>query len=85
MKHRDCPKASRYREPPGAEASAVPKLGNDEPRGWPAPFDNIVENDYDFAASRHKPHVAERALDEDPAELIRDVLAIERETGAGLE
>ena len=78
-------KASRYREPPGVEANAVLKSGSDEPRCWWVPFDTIVENDYNLAASRYKPHVAEKAPDEDPAELIRDVLTIEHEIAAGLE
>ena len=78
-------KASRYREPPGVEANAVLKPGSDEPRCWWVPFDTIVENDYNLAASRYKPHVAEKAPDEDPAELIRDVLTIEHEIAAGLE
>ena len=78
-------KASRYREPPGAEAGTVLEPGSDEPRCWWTPFDTIVENDYNLAASRYKPHVAEKAPDEDPAELICDVLAIEREIAAGLE
>ena len=78
-------KASRYREPPGVEANAVLKPGSDEPCCWWAPFDDIAENDYNLAASRYKPHVAEKAPDEDPAELVRDVLAIEREIAVGLE
>ena len=41
--------------------------------------------DYNLAASRYKPHVAEDVSDEDPAELIREVLAIERKITAGLE
>ena len=78
-------KASRYREPPGVEANAVLKPGSDEPRCWWAPFDDVAESDYNLAASRYKPHVAEKAPDEDPAELIRDVLTIEHEIAAGLE
>ena len=59
--------------------------GSEEPRCWWAPFDLIAGNDYNLAASRYKPHVAEEVPDEDPAELIREVLAIEREIAAGLE
>ena len=42
-------------------------------------------SDYNLTASRYKPRVAEPVSDEDPAELIREVLAIEREITAGLE
>ena len=40
---------------------------------------------YNLTASRYKPRVAEAVPDEDPAELIREVFAIEREITAGLE
>ena len=78
-------KASGYREPPGVEAGAVLDAGSDEPRCWWAPFDAVADNDYNLTASRYKPRVAEAVPDEDPAELIREVLAIEREITAGLE
>ena len=44
-----------------------------------------IRNGYHFAASRCKPHVAEELPEEDPAELIREVFAIARETTSGLE
>ena len=78
-------KASGYRKPPGVEAGVVLDAGSDEPRCWWAPFDEVAENDYNLTASRYKPRVAEAVPDEDPAELIREVLAIEREIAAGLE
>ena len=78
-------KASGHGRPPGVEAGAALDSGSDEPRCWWAPFDLIAGNDYNLAASRYKPHVVEEAPDEDPAELIREVLAIEREIAAGLE
>ena len=78
-------KASGYRKPPGVEAGAVLDAGSDEPRCWWAPFDAVAENDYNLTASRYKPRVAEAVPDEDPAELIREVLAIEHEITAGLE
>ena len=59
--------------------------GSDEPRCWWAPFDVIADNDYNLTASRYKPRVAEAVPEEDPAELIRELLAIEREIAAGLE
>ena len=55
------------------------------PAAGGAPFDAIADNDYNLTASRYKPRVAETVPDEDPAELIREVLAIEREITAGLE
>jgi hypothetical protein len=38
-----------------------------------------------YGADRHKPQIAERPPDEDPAELIRETLTIEREITEGLE
>jgi type I restriction enzyme M protein len=63
----------------------VLKPGTEQPRCWWAPFETIAENEFNLAASRCKPRVAEEVPDEDPAELIREVLAIEKEITAGLE
>ena len=49
------------------------------------PFDTITENDWNLAASRYKPRVAEAVPDEDPAQLIREVLTIEKEITQGLQ
>jgi len=38
-----------------------------------------------LAAGRYKPQIAEKAPDDDPAELIRETLAIEHEIAGGLE
>jgi type I restriction enzyme M protein len=59
--------------------------GSEEPRCWWASVKAIAENDYNLAAGRYKPQIAEKAPDEDPAELIRETLAIEREITEGLE
>ncbi len=64
---------------------AVLEPGSAAPRCWWAPFETIAENDFNLAASRYKPRVGERTPDEDPAALIREVLAIEGEITKGLE
>jgi type I restriction enzyme M protein len=76
---------SKVQKPPGAAAGAVLEAGSEEPRSWWASFDMVAENDFNLAASRYKPRVAEKAPDEDPARLIREVLAIEKEIAEGLE
>jgi hypothetical protein len=48
------------------------------PPGWTI-IKSIAENDYNLAAGRYKPMVAEAAPDDDPAELIQDVLDIEKD------
>ncbi len=78
-------KAARFEKPPGVEAGAVLPPGTEEPRCWWARFETIAENDFNLAASRYKPRVGEAVPEEDPAKLIREVLAIEREIQDGLE
>ena len=78
-----------YREtrtqPPGAKAGALLDPGSEAPGCWWAPFETIVDNDFNLAASRYRPRVAEPVPEGDPAELIREVLAIEKEKTASLE
>jgi type I restriction enzyme M protein len=76
---------SGFMEPPGAEAGTLLEPGSEEPRCWWATLETIAQNDYNLAAGRYKPQVAEQAPTEDPAALIREVLSIEREITAGLE
>jgi type I restriction enzyme M protein len=78
-------KASRFEMPPGVQAGAVLEPGSEAPRCWWAPFQTIVENDLNLAASRYKPRVGEDVRDEDPAELMRKVLGIEQELTTGLK
>ena len=76
--------ASRFEEPPGVDAGSVLPPGSEEPHSWSAPLDRIAGNDFNLAASRYKPYVVEPVSDEDPADLIREVLAIEGRITAGL-
>jgi len=78
-------KKSGYKKPPGVEAGALLPPGTEESRCWWATIKSIADNDYNLAAGRYKPQIAEKAPDEDPAELIRETLAIEREIAGGLE
>jgi type I restriction enzyme M protein len=78
-------KFSKFTDPPGVEAGIVLPAGSAEPRCWWTTVKGIAENDYNLAAGRYKPQVGEKPPDEDPAQLIRDTLAIEREIAEGLE
>ena len=78
-------KASDFTNPPGVEAGTLLEPGTEKARSWWATIETIADNDYNLAAGRYKPQIAEKAPDEDPAELIREVLAIEREIAEGLE
>jgi type I restriction enzyme M protein len=78
-------KASGFTAPPGVEAGTLLAPDSEEPRCWWAGLETLAENSYNLAAGRYKPQIAERPPDEDPAELIREGLAIEREITVGLE
>lgn len=78
-------KQSRFANPPGVEGGTLLPAGSEETRSWWTSVGQVAENDYNLAAGRYKPQIAEKAPDEDPAELIRETLAIEREITEGLE
>jgi type I restriction enzyme M protein len=78
-------KDSKFTKPPGVEAGTILPPGNDEIRCWWTTIGAVADNDYNLAASRYKPQIAEKVPDEDPAELIRETIAIEREIVNGLE
>lgn len=76
---------SKFSNPPGDEAGTLLPSGSDEPRCWWASIKKVVEDEYNLAASRYKPLLAERTPEEDPAQLIRETLIIERDIVKGLE
>ena len=78
-------KKSGFKNIPGVEAGTLLPAGSEEPRCWWATIEAVAENDYNLAAGRYKPQIAEKAPDDDPAELIRETLATEREIASGLE
>ncbi len=78
-------KKSGFKKPPGVETGTLLEPGSEEPRCWWASVKLVADNEYNLAAGRYKPQIAEKAPDEDPAELIRETLSIEREIIKGLE
>jgi len=76
---------SGYRKPPGVRAGTLLEAGSEEPRCWWAEVETITGNDYNLAAGRYKPQVAEKPPEDDPAELINATLKLEREIVKGLE
>jgi len=78
-------KDSKFKKPPGVEAGTLLDPGRDVPRCWWARVKTIAGNDYNLAAGRYKPQVAEPVPEEDPADLIRKVLAVEKEITKGLK
>lgn len=78
-------KESRFSNPPGVEAGTLLPSGSDDLRCWWTTIKSIAENDYNLAAGRYKPQIAEKAPDDDPVDLIRETLAIERDIAERLE
>ncbi len=78
-------KSSGFKSAPGVQASSLLDPGSDVPSSWWATLETIAGNDYNLAAGRYKPRIGEAVSDEDPAQLIRDVVAIEKEIQNGLE
>ena len=78
-------KKSGFKHIPGVEVGTLLPAGSEDPRCWWANIQTIAENDYNLAAGRYKPQIAEKAPDEDPTQLIRETLAIERDITGSLE
>lgn len=78
-------KRSDFKKTPGIEAGTILEPGTQEPRCWWSPLKTIAENDYNLAAGRYKPQMAQKPPDEDPAQLIRQVITLERDITDGLE
>lgn len=78
-------KASKFTKLPGVEANSVLEPGSEVPRCWWADLKTLAANDYNLAAGRYKPQVAEAAPEEDPVALICEVLDIEKHITVGLE
>jgi type I restriction enzyme M protein len=77
--------ASHFRQPPGVKARTV--LSPDDPEAccWWATKEFVAANDYTLAASQYRPQREAPMTHEDTAELIQDLLRIERDIQRGLE
>jgi type I restriction enzyme M protein len=78
-------KKSNFKLPPCTEGNTVLEPGSEEPKCWWVSYDTIEGGDFNLSASRYRPQIGEEVPDEDPADLIREVLATEKEITAGLE
>lgn len=78
-------KASGYTTPPGLEANALLAHGSDEPTCWWTTREKLVEGDYNLGAGQWKPRVAEKSSDEEPSQLVAEVLSDYRTVVVGLE
>ena len=78
-------KRSGFKKAPGIRAGTLLEAGSEEPCCWWATIKTVIENDYNLAAGRYKPQTSEKAPEDDPSQLIRDVLETERDIALGLE
>jgi len=78
-------KRGGFRIPPGVEAGTILPAGQDEPCCWWAILDSIYDRDYNLAAGRYKPLIAQDLTTEDPAEIIREILDNENEIVLSLQ
>ncbi|WP_394695673.1 N-6 DNA methylase [Pseudoxanthomonas japonensis] len=78
-------KASGFVSAPGVEAGSLLEAGSEEPSSWWVTTERLAEGGYNLGAGQWKPRVAETASDEDPVELISEVLADYQKVVAGLE
>ncbi len=70
-------RSSGFKAAPGVEANTVLEPGSDTPSGWWANLKTIANNDYNLSAGTYRPRVGQDVPDDDPTDLIRDLLAME--------
>jgi type I restriction enzyme M protein len=78
-------KGSGFKKIPGIEAATILEPGSEPPSSWWATQKVLADNEFNLAAARYKPRVANAIVEENPAQLIREVLEHEREIQEGLE
>ena len=78
-------KGSGYTTPPGLAANILLPHGSDEPTCWWVTKEKLTEADYSLGAGQWKPRVTEKSSDENPCELVAEVLAEYRQVVTGLE
>jgi type I restriction enzyme M protein len=78
-------KKSNFTSPPGTEGNAILEPGSEEPKCWCVSWEEVEASDFNLTAGRYKPQIGEEVPDEDPADLIREVIAIEKEITGELE
>jgi type I restriction enzyme M protein len=78
-------KKSVFKKPPGIEAGSVLDPDTDAPHCWWAKTDLISENRYNLAAGKYKPQLGQKPPEDDPVDLIKDVLNAEKEITQEIE
>ena len=76
---------SAFKSPPGVEGKSLLDPGSDEPKCWWITNKALADEDFNLSAARYKPQVGEKPPDDDPADLIKETLQIEKDITKGLE
>ena len=78
-------KASGFVDAPGLKANTLLPHGSEEPTCWWTTREKLADADYNLGAGQWKPRIAEKASEENPRELVAEVLGDYRKVVAGLE
>lgn len=72
-------KKSGFINPPGVEGLSILEYGCEEPKCWWILADRIAENDYNLSAGRYKPQMTQKPNDDNPINLVKEALSIEKD------
>lgn len=78
-------KSGGFTTPPGLEANIWLPHGSEEPACWWTTRGMLADADYNLGVGQWKPRISEKTSDEDPRELVEDVLKDYRAVVKGLE
>lgn len=78
-------KASGFASVPGVETGSLLEAGSEEPSSWWVTTERLAGSGYNISAGQWKPRIAEAVSDEDPRELVVEVLRDYRQVVTGLE
>lgn len=78
-------KESDFKTLPGIESNNILPPESKEPKCWWVSYKTVEAGDFNLTAGRYKPQIGENVPDEDPADLIHEVMVIEEEITTGLE
>ena len=78
-------KSSGFNTVPGLEANALLPHGSEEPNCWWATRAQLAEADFSLGAGQWKPRTSDKVNDDNPVELIAEVMADYQKMVAGLE
>ncbi len=67
------------------DIARTPASGSTPSKSWWVTNDVLEAEQHNLSASRYKPQISEKPPEDDPADLIRETLKLERQITQGLE